>query len=102
MVEDTTDPCNVLTAESGGGKFSERWLLDSGCTYHMCPRREWFDTYKTVDGGSVRMGNDSVCQIIGIGNVRMMMHDGQERTLSNVRHVPDLTKNLLSLGALEA
>ena len=48
------------------------------------------------------MGNDSVCQIVGVGNVRMMMHDGHEMTLSNVRHVPDLTKNLLSLGALEA
>ena len=48
------------------------------------------------------MGNDSVCQIVGIGDVRMTMYDGQERTLSNVRHVPDLKKNLLSLGALEA
>ena len=68
----------------------------------MCPRREWFSTYKTVDRRSVRMGNDSVCHIGGIGNVRMMMHDGQERTLSNVRHVPGLKKNLPSLGALEA
>jgi len=100
VVEDM-DPCNVLTAESGGGKISERWLLDSGCTYHMCPRREWFNTYKTVEGGSVRMGNDSVCQIVGVGNVRMMMYDRQERTLSNIRHVLDLTKNLLSLRALE-
>ena len=48
------------------------------------------------------MGNDSVCWIVGIDNVHMMMHDGQERTLSNVRHVPDLKKNLLSLGALKA
>ena len=48
------------------------------------------------------MGNDSVCKIMEVDNVRMMMYDGQERTLSNIRHVLDLTKNLLSLGALEA
>ena len=30
------------------------------------------------------------------------MSDGQVRTLMNVRHVPNLKKNLLSLGALEA
>ena len=30
------------------------------------------------------------------------MFDGQVRTLTNVRHVSDLKKNLLSLGALEA
>src|SRR3954462_13136592 len=32
----------------------------------------------------------------------MRMFDGQVRTLSNVRHVPDMRENLLSLGALEA
>ncbi|CAL9078946.1 unnamed protein product, partial [Musa textilis] len=30
------------------------------------------------------------------------MHDGIVRTLTNVRHVPDLKKNLISLGTLEA
>jgi len=34
------DSCDVLTAESGKGKYSDAWLLDSGCTYHMCPKRE--------------------------------------------------------------
>ena len=45
VVEDY--PCDVLTAESGRGRHSDTWLLDSGCTYHMCPRREWFSTYQT-------------------------------------------------------
>ena len=48
------------------------------------------------------MGNDVVCKIVGIGNIHMRMFDGQVQTLTNVRHVPDLKKNLLSLGALEA
>jgi len=29
------DSCDVLTAESGKSKYSDAWLLDSGCTYHM-------------------------------------------------------------------
>ena len=33
------DLCDVLTAESGKDKYSDAWLLDSGCTYHMCPKR---------------------------------------------------------------
>ena len=32
----------------------------------------------------------------------MRMFDGQVRTLMNIRHVPNLKKNLLSLRALEA
>src|SRR3954466_7974382 len=95
------DLCEVLTAQSGQGKLSDVWLLDSGATYHMCPRREWFSTYQPCDGGSVLMGNDAECNVIGTGNIRMRMFDGQVRILSNVRHVPDMRKNLLSLGALE-
>jgi len=48
------------------------------------------------------MRNDAVCKTVGIGNVRMRMFDEHVRSLTNVRHVPDLKKNLLSLEALEA
>ena len=91
-----------MTAESGKGKYTDAWLLDSGCTYHMWPKREWFSTYKPYNGGSDLMGNDVVCKTVGIVNIRIRMFDGQVRTLMNVRYVPDLKKNLLLLGALEA
>ena len=42
--EANEDSCVVLTAESGKDKYSDAWLLDSGCTYHMCLKREWFST----------------------------------------------------------
>ena len=48
------------------------------------------------------MGNDAVCKTVGIGSIRTGMLDGQVRTLTNVRHVLDLKKNLLLLGALNA
>ena len=48
------------------------------------------------------MGNNVVCKTVGIDNICMRMFDGQVRTLTNVRHIPDLRKNLLSLGALKA
>jgi len=48
------------------------------------------------------MGNDVVCKTIGIGNIHMRMFDEHVRTLTNVQHVSDLKKNLISLGALEA
>ena len=44
------------------------------------------------------MGNDATCAVIGIGIVKIKMFDGVVRVLSNVRHVPDLRKNLISLG----
>jgi len=67
----------------------------------MCPQRDWFDTYKHVDTGIVLMGNDTGCKVAGIGTVQIKTHDGVVRTLSNVRHIPDMTRNLISLGTLE-
>ncbi|GJU74030.1 retrovirus-related pol polyprotein from transposon TNT 1-94 [Tanacetum coccineum] len=54
------------------------------------------------DGGHVFMGNDSPCKVVGIGTIRIKMHDGVVRTLTDVRHVPDLKKNLISLGVLDS
>ena len=68
----------------------------------MCPHKEWLDDYEEKAGGNVLMGNDAPCKTIGIGSVKIKRHDDVVRTLTNVRHVPDLKKNLISVGALDA
>ncbi|PKA49510.1 Retrovirus-related Pol polyprotein from transposon TNT 1-94 [Apostasia shenzhenica] len=81
---------------------SDSWILDSDCSYHMCPFRDWFSTYSIHDGGRVIMGNNSECKSVGIGTIKIKMFDGVIRTLTEVRHVPDLRKGLISLGTLDA
>ena len=76
--------------------------MDSGCSFHMCPHKEWLDDYEEKVGGNVLMGNDAPCKTVGIESVKIRMHDGVVRTLTNVHHVPDLKKNLISVGALDA
>ena len=41
-----------------------------------------------------------VCNVIGVGSVRIRMFDGMVYTLLNVHHVSDMKKNFISLGAL--
>lgn len=48
------------------------------------------------------MGNNVSCQIVGVGNVRIKMYDGMIRTLTDVRHVPQLNKDLISWGVLDS
>ena len=67
----------------------------------MTPKKDWFDMYKPYNGGMVQMGNDATCPVIGIDTVKIKMFDGVVRVLSNIRHVPDLRKNLISLGVLD-
>ncbi|KAG8493414.1 hypothetical protein CXB51_010989 [Gossypium anomalum] len=37
----------------------DEWILDSGCTYNMCPNKDCFSSLKELEGGVVLMGNDS-------------------------------------------
>ena len=99
VVEDTSD--NDALVATNGINGNDDWILDSGCSYHMTPHRKFFSTYKNFDGGSVTMGNDATCKVVGIGKVQIKMFDGVVRTLSEVRHVPNLKKNLISLGTLD-
>ena len=41
------------------------------------------------------------CKSIGIGSIKIMIHDSIVRTLGNVRHVLDL-KKLISLGNIDS
>ncbi|KAH9752597.1 hypothetical protein KPL71_014753 [Citrus sinensis] len=75
---------------------------DSGATWHMTSRREWFHTYEPISGGSVYIGNDHALEIAGIGTIKIKMFDGTIRTIGEVRHVNGLKKNLLSLGQMDS
>ncbi|KAH9647611.1 hypothetical protein KPL70_025255 [Citrus sinensis] len=87
----------VATESKDRGK----WVLDSGCTFHMCPYKNYLTEYHDSDGVRVMMGNNAMCKIIGIGNIRLKLHDGSIRELKHVRFVPDLKRNLISLGMLD-
>ncbi|KAE8715745.1 hypothetical protein F3Y22_tig00110160pilonHSYRG00324 [Hibiscus syriacus] len=76
-------------------QLTDAWILDSGCSHHITPNREWFSTYMSVESGSVYLGDDRCCNIVSIGDVRIKMYDGSVRTLCGVRHIPDLKKNLI-------
>jgi hypothetical protein len=93
---------DTLVAFAGCANNGDEWILDSGASFHICINRDWFITYNSIkSGGSVRMGDDRPCEIVGIGSVQIKMHDGIVRTLTDVRHIPDMTKNLISLSTLD-
>jgi len=67
----------------------------------MCPHRDWFTTYESVNYGVILKGNNSQCKVLGKGTIQIKIHDGMIRTLTNVRHVLDLKRNLISFVTLE-
>ncbi|KAH9770959.1 hypothetical protein KPL71_012540 [Citrus sinensis] len=71
--EGESDDVDVLIAADK--KFSGEWILDSGCSFHMCPQKDFFITFEKVDGGRVLLGNNLACKVAGIGSVSIKMHD---------------------------
>ncbi|GJU38495.1 retrovirus-related pol polyprotein from transposon TNT 1-94 [Tanacetum coccineum] len=94
--------CEAAVANEGRKRFADVLLFDTGASFHMTARREWFHLYKPISGGgSVYSCNDNELKIIGIGSIMVKMHNGIVRTIRDVRHVEGLKKNLLSLGQLD-
>ena len=102
VAEHDTSDSEISLVASPSTFHSDEWILDSGCTYHMSPNREWFSDLAELNGGVVYMGNDNACKTVGIGSIRLKNQDGSTRVLTDVRYVPSLKKNLISLGALES
>ena len=46
------------------------------------------------------LGDDSPTSIIGRGRVKLKMKDGRIRTLPGVLHIPNLERNLISIGKM--
>ncbi|KAG8501335.1 hypothetical protein CXB51_003507 [Gossypium anomalum] len=101
VVEDYSDS-ELLVAFVNSSEVSEEWILDSGCTFHMSPNRDWFTTYEIMSEGVVLMENNASCKIAGIGMIKVKMFDGVVKTLGDVRHVPELKRNLISLSIVDS
>ena len=81
---------------------TDEWLCDSACSFHMCFRKEWFFNFTELNGGVVYLANNQPCKIAEIGSISLKSHDGSTRVLTDVRYIPKLEKNLISLGTLES
>ncbi|KAJ0025287.1 hypothetical protein Pint_07446 [Pistacia integerrima] len=50
---------------------------------------------------TVKMGNDGLAKVIGIGDVCLEMDDGSSLLLRDVKHILDIHLNLISIGRLD-
>ena len=77
------------------------WIIDSGASFHVTPHEEFFSSYQKGDFGMVKMGNHVTSKIVGIGEVTLVSENGNKLVLKEVRHVPDMRLNLISVSKLD-
>ncbi|GJW95624.1 retrovirus-related pol polyprotein from transposon TNT 1-94 [Tanacetum coccineum] len=62
--------CEAAIANESRKRFADVWLFDTGATFHMTARREWFHQYKTIS--------------------EIVRHGGLEKTLVSLWKIDDL------------
>ncbi|CAJ2674023.1 unnamed protein product [Trifolium pratense] len=97
--EEGYESAGALTVTSWEPEKS--WVMDSGCSYHICPRKEYFETLELKEGGVVRLGNNKACKVQGMGTIRLKMYDDRDFLLKNVRYIPELKRNLISISMFD-
>ena len=89
-------PCLSNSANSGV------WDIDSGASSHMTGVRDYFSSLKEEEIDLViEMGNDAKCRAAGRGTVTFQRKSGLPLMVRDVLYVLGITKNLISVSALE-
>ena len=78
------------------GGNSMDWWVDTGATRHICANKWMFKTYQPLTNEVCYMGNSAVAKVAGKGTVALKLTSGKELTLTEVLHVTEIRKNLIS------
>ncbi|KAG6613804.1 Retrovirus-related Pol polyprotein from transposon TNT 1-94 [Phytophthora cinnamomi] len=104
VAQSEDDSGDFLFSVGGGSnttKSNEVWLVDSGATQHMTSSKKFMRNYKKISPVDVHLADDGVVQAIGRGDIVMKMQTPRgvkKGVLTNVWHIPKLSRNLFSVG----
>ena len=76
----------------------DSWVLDLGASFHTIAQHDLLENY--VVHGKVYLADGEPLDVIKMGNVTLKLLNGPVWKIQKVRHVPDLMRNLISVGQL--
>lgn len=88
-----------------GTDHTDKWILDSGASSHFCKSRHLFLDFRTVNGWKIKIADGSFLKVTGLGTIRLLIKTPDKPIalfLKNVRYVPSLHTNLVSVNCLTA
>ncbi|RVW83869.1 Retrovirus-related Pol polyprotein from transposon TNT 1-94 [Vitis vinifera] len=72
-----------------------------GASFHTTPHQEIIQNYAASDFGKVYLADVLALDVVGLGDVRISLPNGSIWLLEKVQHIPDLRRNLISVGQLD-
>ncbi|MCO5595051.1 hypothetical protein L7F22_049088 [Adiantum nelumboides] len=65
------------------GNALSDWIIDSGASLHVSSHGEWLTSYVSTKD-HVWLGNEQLCDILGVGDVQLKFHNGSSFMLKNI------------------
>nr|GEV32699.1 retrovirus-related Pol polyprotein from transposon TNT 1-94 [Tanacetum cinerariifolium] len=75
-------------------------IMDSGASFHATDCKEELERFK-LRSGKVRLADDMILDIAGVGDIVLKTSFGKSWTLKDVRYIPGLKRRLISVGQLD-
>ena len=89
---------------AGDESEDPNWWIDSGASRHMTENKDDFHVYKELkDPVRINLADNSVLLGIGVGDITLKIYDVSQAftvKLTDVLHVPNIQRKLLSLPTL--
>jgi hypothetical protein len=92
---------HALLGDGSSNDKTDGWFLDTGVTHHMTGRREFFIELDSDVRGSIKFGDASSVEIMGIGSVIFAVESGENRLLTGVYYISTLRNSIINLGQLD-
>ena len=92
----------VVVSQANMVTNSKKWVVDSGATRHICANSDAFTSYTLIgdDEKVVYLGDSHTPPVLGKGKVMLKLTSEKTLALSDVRYVPDISANLVSVVIL--
>ncbi|KAL2253255.1 UNVERIFIED_CONTAM: Retrovirus-related Pol polyprotein from transposon TNT 1-94 [Sesamum indicum] len=96
VTEEITDALLLSVSSS-----SDDWVVDSGASFHSCSNKDIMEPYTSSDFGLIYLADNKPLKIVGKRDVRIKSTNGSCWILHDVRHIPGLKRNLISVEQLD-
>ena len=77
------------------------WILDFGASFHVSLYKAWFENLQESKSGHTILCNNHAYKIARIGNITLKFDTSYVLKWHEVRYIPEIGRNLISVGALE-
>ena len=80
----------------------KNWWIDSGATRHISRTKVGFVQFKEMKprDQSIYMGNETFCNVLGAGKVKILLPTGKSLYLSDIFFAPAARRSVISVSQL--